>query len=86
MGFGFEEVLAMATTGPAKAIGRMPKLGTLQQGAPADLTLLDLVEAPVEFVDTRNNKRSGKVHIKPAQAVVAGVPFGKPFSAPFAVR
>jgi dihydroorotase len=58
----------------------------LQVGAPADLSLLDVVDGPVSFVDTRNNTRDGKVHIKPAQTVVAGVPFGRPFSAPFAVR
>ena len=55
-------------------------------GAPGDVTLLDVVEGPVEFVDTRNNKRSGKVTIKPAQTIAAGIPFGRPFSAPFSVR
>jgi dihydroorotase len=33
--------------------------------------------------DTRNNKRDGKVHLKPVQAVAAGVPFGRPYSAPW---
>jgi dihydroorotase len=86
MGFSLEQVVAMATATPAKIINRAPKLGTLQVGAPADLSLLDVVDGPVSFVDTRNNARDGKVHIKPAQTVVAGVPFGRPFSAPFAVR
>ena len=40
----------------------------------------------MEFVDTRNNKRAGKVHLRPAQAVLAGVPFGRPYPAPFSVR
>jgi hypothetical protein len=35
-------------------------------------------------VDTRNNKRDGKVHLEPVQAVAAGVPFGRPYNAPFA--
>ena len=39
-----------------------------------------------EFVDTRNNKRQGKVHLKPANVVIAGVPFGRPYQSPFAVR
>jgi dihydroorotase len=47
---------------------------------------MELVEGPVSFVDTRNNKRDGKVHLKPAQTVTAGVPFGRPYNAPFAVR
>ena len=86
MGFSLDEVVTMATANPARAINRLPKLGTLQVGAPGDVTLLDVVEGPVEFVDTRNNKRSGKVTIKPAQTIAAGIPFGRPFSAPFSVR
>jgi dihydroorotase len=86
LGFTLEQVVTMATANPAKSINRMPKLGTLQVGAPGDVALLDLVEGPVSFVDTRNNKRDGKAHLKPAQAVTAGVPFGRPYMAPFAVR
>ena len=86
MGFSFEQVITMATANPAKVINRMPKLGTLQIGAPADVTVLDVIEGPVEFVDTRNNKRNGRVHIKPANVVVGGVPFGRPYMAPFSNR
>ena len=38
MGFTLEQVVAMATTNPAKIINRIPKLGTLQVGAPADVS------------------------------------------------
>ncbi len=86
MGFSLDEVITMTTANPARAINRIPKLGTLQVGAPGDVTLLDVVDGPVEFVDTRNNKRTGKVHIKPVQTVAAGIVFGRPFSAPFSVR
>jgi dihydroorotase len=86
LGLSLEQVVAMATTAPAKVIGRAPKLGSLQVGAPADVSVLEVVEGPVEFVDTRNNKRQGKVHIKPAGVVLAGVPYGRPYHAPFATR
>jgi dihydroorotase len=86
MGFTLEQVVAMATVNPARVINRMPKLGTLQLGAPGDASILEIVEGPVSFVDTRNNKRDGKVHVRPVQAVVAGVPFGRPYNAPFTVR
>ncbi len=86
MGFSLEQVIAMATINPAKVINRIPKLGTLQLGAPADITVLDVVEGAVEFVDTRNNKRQGKIHIKPAHVVLGGVPHGRPYLAPFSVR
>lgn len=86
LGFTLEQVVAMATLRPAQVIDRLPKLGTLQVGAPGDVSILDVVEGPVRFVDTRNNFRDGKVHLKPAHVVVAGVPFGRPYNAPFAVR
>ena len=86
MGLSLEQVVAMATSAPAKVIGRSPKLGTLQVGAPADVSLLEVIEGPVEFVDTRNNKRQGKVHLKPSGVVMAGVPHGRPYMSPFAVR
>ncbi|MGE5641324.1 MAG: amidohydrolase family protein [Clostridia bacterium] len=85
LGFTLDQVVQMATAVPARVINRMPKLGTLQVGAPADATLVEVVQGPVEFVDTRNNKRSGKAYIKPVQAVLAGVPFGRPYNAPFSV-
>jgi dihydroorotase len=86
MGFTLEQVIAMATVNPARVINRGPKLGTLQNGAPGDVTILDVVDGPVKFVDTRNNSRDGKVHLRPVQTVVAGVPFGRPYNAPFTVR
>jgi dihydroorotase len=86
LGFSLEQVVAMATINPAKSINRAPKLGTLQVGAPGDVAILELVEGPVSFVDTRNNRREGRAHLKPVQTVAAGVPFGRPYHAPFAVR
>src|SRR5204863_1050529 len=72
LGFTLEQVVTMATTTPAKVINRMPKLGTLQIGAPADVAIMELVEGPVSFVDTRNNTRQGKAYLKPVQTVTAG--------------
>lgn len=86
LGFTLPEVVSMATAAPARVIGRIPKHGTLQVGAPADLSILEIVEGPVSFVDTRNNTRQGKVHLRPAGTVVAGVAFGRPYQSPFSVR
>jgi dihydroorotase len=86
MGFSLEQVVAMTTTAPAKIINRAPKIGTLQVGAPGDVAIMELVEGPVTFVDTRNNKRDGKLQLKPVQTVINGVPFGRPYQAPFATR
>jgi len=86
LGFTLEQVVQMASATPARLINRMPMLGSLQVGAPGDASLVELVQGPVEFVDTRNNKRSGKAYIKPVTAVLAGVPFGRPYQSPFSVR
>jgi dihydroorotase len=86
MGFTLEQVVSMATIAPAKIINRAPKIGTLQVGAPGDVAIMELVEGPVSFLDTRNNKRDGKAYLKPIQTVINGVPFGRPYQAPFAVR
>lgn len=86
MGYSLTEVVAMTTVAPARVIGRLPKHGTLQVGAPADLSILEIVDGPVSFVDTRNNKREGKMHLKPVGTVVAGVASGRPYQSPFSVR
>ena len=84
LGFSLDDVVAMTTINPARVIGRVEKLGTLQVGAPADVSILELVEAPVTFVDTRKNTRQGNRWLKPVQTVRAGRPFGRPYPIPFA--
>ena len=86
MGFSLSEVVKMATVAPARVIERIPKHGTLQIGAPADMSILELVEGQVEFVDTRSNKRTGKSYLKPLGTVIAGVVSGRPYQSPFSVR
>jgi dihydroorotase len=78
MGLSLEDVVAKATVEPARIIGRVPGLGTLQVGAPADVAILDLIDGPVEFVDTRGNKRSGAKKLVPVLTVRGGRPFGRP--------
>ena len=63
---------------PAKIINRVPGLGTLQVGAPADISIFDLVDGPVEFVDTRNNRRTGTKKLVPWLTVKGGRPWGRP--------
>ena len=86
LGFPLEQVVRMASAVPGAIINRLPKLGTLQVGAPGDASIVEIVSGPVEFVDTRNNKRSGNAYIRPLQSVLAGVPFGRPYHSPFSVR
>src|SRR6266436_4351689 len=78
LGMTLEDVVAKATVEPAKIIGRVPGLGTLRIGAPADVAIFDLLDGPVEFVDTKNNKRNGTKKLVPVLTVKAGRPFGRP--------
>lgn len=78
LGMPLEDVVAKATVEPAKVIGRVPGLGTLRIGAPADVAIFDVLDGPVEFVDTRNNKRNGTKKLVPVLTVKGGRPFGRP--------
>ena len=83
LGVPLDQVIAMATCRPAKIIDRVPLLGTLRIGAPADVAILELVEGPVTFVDTKVHERRGTQHLRPFQTVRAGRPFGLPYQTPF---
>jgi amidohydrolase family protein len=82
LGFSLEQVIAMATINPAKVIGRVDGLGTLNVGAPADVSILELIEESVKFVDTLNNQRRGTRWLRPVETVRAGRPFGRPHPSP----
>ncbi len=83
LGFSLEQVVALATVNPARIIGKVEKLGTLQANAPADVSIFEIVEGPVKFVDTRGNTREGDRYLRPVQTIRAGRPFGAPYPAPF---
>jgi dihydroorotase len=78
LGMPLDEVVARATWEPAKIVGRVPGLGTLAVGAPADISVFDVLDGPVEFVDTRNNKRAGTKKLVPWLTVKGGRPWGRP--------
>jgi dihydroorotase len=85
LGFTLEQVIAAATVVPGRLIGKVPGLGTLQPGAPGDVSILELVEGPVTLLDTQNQARQGKAFLRAVQTVRAGVPFGAPYPIPFSV-
>ena len=87
MGFTLEQVVAMATTAPARVIAPPAQARhAADRRAGRSRRSSRSSRAPVEFVDTRNNKRTGKMYLKPVGAVVAGVAFGRPYQSPFAPR
>lgn len=84
LGLSLNEVVAKATFVPASIIGRVAGLGTLQIGAPADITVFDFLHGSFEFADTQGNKRRGTQKLVPILTIRAGRPFGRPpVPAPF---
>jgi len=49
------------------------------------VSILELIEGPIKFVDTQKNEFTGKAYLKPFETVRAGVPFGRPYPLPFSV-
>jgi dihydroorotase len=86
LGVTLDQAIAMATVNAGKVVNRLPKHGTLQVGAPGDVTILDTVEGAVSLIDPRGNRREASMYLKPANTVTAGVPFGRPYNQPFSTR
>ena len=63
LGMNFEDVLLRSTYNPAKIIGRVPGLGTLTVGGPADIALLAIEEGRFPLVDCQRNAVTAKFRI-----------------------
>jgi dihydroorotase len=72
LGLPLEEVVAAATTAPAKAIGRTGEMGTLTVGAVADVAVLRLEEGPVTMTDSFGVSVEARRRLVPVVTVRAG--------------
>ena len=86
LGFTVEQVVAMATRRRPKSSTARQKSARCRSARPATSRSWSWWKGRSTFLDTRNNKREGKLLLKPVQTVINGVPFGRPYQAPFAVR
>jgi dihydroorotase len=73
MGMTLEQVVERATAVPARIFALGEQLGTLRPGAAADLSILELVDADYEFVDSGGKRRSGTKRLVPRAALRDGV-------------
>ena len=64
------------TTNPARTFGQMKGLGTLKEGAEADVAVFSLEEGDFEFVDAMGAKRMGHRKLNPVATVKAGKLYG----------
>jgi dihydroorotase len=77
LGMTLPQVIRAATSAPAAALRIPGKVGTLAEGAPADIAVLDLRDGPVTFTDSLRQTRTATrslVHVATlkAGAIVAG--------------
>jgi dihydroorotase len=73
LGMPLDQVIARATTNPARVFKVFAGRGTLNVGAPADVAVLELRDGAFEFVDNYQNKRSGHQRLFPAGTVLGGM-------------
>ena len=74
---GLEDVVRMTTNTSGQVIGRIPKLGTLQIGAPGDVAIMQLVQGSFTFNDTMGHTLSASQKLIPIKAVKAGALVGR---------
>jgi dihydroorotase len=72
LGLSLDEVIAMATTAPATALGRGNRLGTLAVGAEADVTALRLEEGRFDLTDSAGATREARQRLVPVAVIRAG--------------
>ena len=72
LGLPLDEVIAMATTAPAAAIGRAGQFGSLAVGAVADVAVLALEEGRFPFTDAIGTTVEGRQRLEPVATMRAG--------------
>jgi len=74
LGLSLDETVEMTTAAPARVLREGAELGSLQPGAVADVTLLDLREGPVALEDAVGEQVTGTQRLVPVGVIRNGVP------------
>jgi dihydroorotase len=72
LGLPIEQVVERVTLAPTKVFKFPEKVGTLEPGVTADVTVIDVQEGSFELIDQQNNKRTAKRKIVPVATVHGG--------------
>lgn len=72
LGKTLDEVISLGTTAPARAVHLDDHIGTLQVGADADISIIELREGPVTLTDARGATRQGNQLLVPVETLRAG--------------
>lgn len=76
LGLTLDQVIERATTNPANVFGFAKGLGTLREGAEADVAVFALAEGDFTFVDAHGKKRIGQRKLVPVATIKAGKMYG----------
>jgi dihydroorotase len=76
LGLTLEQVIARVTTHPARTFGFAEGLGTLREGAEADVAVFALREGDFSFVDAMGQRRLGHRKLSPVATVKSGRLYG----------
>ncbi|HEY4261487.1 MAG TPA: amidohydrolase/deacetylase family metallohydrolase [Schlesneria sp.] len=76
LGMELPEVIRRTTILPARFLKRETDLGTLQVGALADITVLDLQKGEFPLIDAAGRTELGKVRLEPTHVFRSGRPVG----------
>jgi predicted amidohydrolase len=64
LGMSFDDVLLRSTSNPARVLGgRIAGAGTLRQGGPADIAILEIEDGEFQLVDSQHNAVTAKKRI-----------------------
>ena len=72
LGLTVDQAIERVTTNPTKMLRFPERIGTLADGAVADVSVLEVVDGQFEFIDTRRQARTGRQMIRPVAAFKAG--------------
>lgn len=72
LGMPLQDAIRRSTVRPAQVIGRYPELGTLSEGAEADIAVFELQEGVFAFKDAWKKKRLGTQRLECILTVRAG--------------
>jgi dihydroorotase len=72
LGRSLDEVIEMSTTRPARAVELDSSIGTLQLGAEADVSIIEVREGPVTLTDSKGATRQGDRLLVPVETLRNG--------------